>query len=157
MLLLLLAGFLEKHDAIKAQGVDTIACLATNDAYVMDAWAKDLGATDKILFLSDGDFVFTKAFGLEKEGSSPFVRIKRLSMLVRAEGREGGDSRTSYAQLVWLIRWVCVCVCRVGVAGGGRRGEEAERGDRRAVRRLVGRHHARAAGRRQGLSQIRSP
>ena len=78
------AGFLSLHDEIKAQGVDTIACLATNDAYVMDAWSKDLGAEGKISFWADGDFAVTKALGLEKDGSPPggFVRTRRLSMLV---------------------------------------------------------------------------
>jgi peroxiredoxin len=75
-------GFLELHDAIKAKGVDTIACLATNDHYVMQAWGKDLSAHDKILFLSDGDFKFTKDFGLAKEGGGDFVRTRRMSMLV---------------------------------------------------------------------------
>ena len=44
-----LPGFIEKADDIRAKGVDTIACLSVNDAFVMDAWGKDRGAGDKVL------------------------------------------------------------------------------------------------------------
>jgi glutaredoxin/glutathione-dependent peroxiredoxin len=48
-----LPGFIQNADAIKAKGVDRIACLAVNDVFVLGAWAKQLGA-DGIQFLSDG-------------------------------------------------------------------------------------------------------
>ncbi len=55
-----LPGFVEKYDEIKAKGVDTIACVGVNDAFVMDAWGKNLDVGDKILLLADGSAIFTK-------------------------------------------------------------------------------------------------
>ena len=51
---------MEKADDLKAKGVDTIACVSVNDAFVMDAWSKSVGTDDKILMLADGSAVFTK-------------------------------------------------------------------------------------------------
>jgi len=55
-----LPGFIEKADDLKSAGVDTIACIAVNDAFVMDAWGKSIGAADKILMLADGSALFTQ-------------------------------------------------------------------------------------------------
>lgn len=55
-----LPGFVEKADEIKAKGVDTIACVSVNDAFVMDAWSKSADVGDKILMLADGSAIFTK-------------------------------------------------------------------------------------------------
>lgn len=55
-----LPGFVEKYDEIKAKGVDTIACVGVNDAFVMDAWGKSIDVGDKILLLADGSAIFTK-------------------------------------------------------------------------------------------------
>lgn len=55
-----LPGFMEKAEDLKAKGVDTIACVSVNDAFVMDAWSKSVGTDDKILMLADGSAVFTK-------------------------------------------------------------------------------------------------
>jgi peroxiredoxin (alkyl hydroperoxide reductase subunit C) len=60
-----LPGFVQNADAIFAKGVDTIACMAVNDAFVMAAWAKDQAVGDKIMMLADGSASFTKALGLE--------------------------------------------------------------------------------------------
>lgn len=64
-----LPGFIEQADAIKAKGVDTIACMAVNDVFVMDAWGKDAGAGDKVQMLADGNGDYTKALGLELDAS----------------------------------------------------------------------------------------
>ena len=56
-----LPGFVEKADEIKAAGVDTIACVSVNDAFVMSAWAKDVNVGDKILMLADRSAVYTQA------------------------------------------------------------------------------------------------
>lgn len=64
-----LPGYVKNHDAIKAQGVDTIACVAVNDQFVLDAWAASAGAQGKVLMLADGNAEFTKAAGLELDGS----------------------------------------------------------------------------------------
>ena len=79
-----LPGFIEQAAAIKAKGVDTIACLSVNDAFVMDAWAKDRGAGDKVLLLADGNADFTRAVGLELDGSSfgMGVRSQRYALVV---------------------------------------------------------------------------
>lgn len=53
-------GFINSADKLKAKGVDTIGCISVNDAFVMAAWAKQLGADGKILMLADGSGNFTK-------------------------------------------------------------------------------------------------
>jgi peroxiredoxin (alkyl hydroperoxide reductase subunit C) len=60
-----LPGFVQNFDALKAKGVDTVACIAVNDAFVMGAWGKDQGTGDKVTMLADGAAAFAKAIGLE--------------------------------------------------------------------------------------------
>ncbi|MBR0644988.1 peroxiredoxin [Plastoroseomonas hellenica] len=60
-----LPGFVVNVDALKAKGVDTIACVAVNDAFVMGAWAKDQGITDQVVMLADGSAKLAQALGLE--------------------------------------------------------------------------------------------
>lgn len=61
-----LPSFVQNAAALKAKGVDTIACMAVNDAYVLAAWAKDQGADESgIVMLADGSGAFTRALGLE--------------------------------------------------------------------------------------------
>ena len=55
-----LPGFVEKYDELKAKGVDTVACVGVNDAFVMDAWGKSIDVGDKVLLLADGSAIFTK-------------------------------------------------------------------------------------------------
>ena len=64
-----LPGFVEHADAIKAKGVDTIACLAVNDVFVMDAWGKSAGADGKVTMLADGNADYTRALGLDLDAS----------------------------------------------------------------------------------------
>jgi len=64
-----LPGFLLRADEIRAKGVDTIACLSVNDPFVMDAWGRDQEVGDRVLMLSDGNGEFTRAVGLELDGS----------------------------------------------------------------------------------------
>ena len=64
-----LPGFVEQADAIKAKGVDTIACMAVNDMFVMDAWGKSAGAGDSVLMLADGNGTYAAALGLELDAS----------------------------------------------------------------------------------------
>ena len=63
-----LPGFVSRADEVLAKGIDRIACIAVNDAWVMQAWADSQGAGDKILMLADGNGDFTKAMGLEFDG-----------------------------------------------------------------------------------------
>jgi len=60
-----LPGFVQNAAALKAKGIDTIACIAVNDAFVMGAWGKDQGTDDRIMMLADGAAAFAKALGLE--------------------------------------------------------------------------------------------
>ena len=64
-----LPGFIDQADAIKAKGVDTIACMAVNDMFVMDAWGNSAGAGGKVLMLADGNGTYAAALGLELDAS----------------------------------------------------------------------------------------
>ncbi len=79
-----LPGFVAKAEEIKAKGVDTIACLSVNDAFVMGAWGKDQGVGDKVLMLADGIADFTKALGLELDLTprAMGLRSDRYAMIV---------------------------------------------------------------------------
>jgi glutaredoxin/glutathione-dependent peroxiredoxin len=79
-----LPGFLTHLDAIKAKGVDTIACVTVNDVHVVNAWAKHSGADGKITMLSDGNGTFAKATGLDLDlnVAGMGLRNKRYSMIV---------------------------------------------------------------------------
>ena len=77
-------GFKAHADDFRAKGVDTIACLSVNDAFVMGAWGKDQDAGDDIVMLADGNADFTKAVGLEMDGTKfgMGTRSQRYSMIV---------------------------------------------------------------------------
>lgn len=79
-----LPGFLENADKFKAAGVDTIACVAVNDPFVLSAWAQVSDAEGKVLFLSDGNGEFTKEIGMDFDGSGIGLgtRSKRYAMVV---------------------------------------------------------------------------
>lgn len=64
-----LPGFLVRADDLKAKGVDTIACIAVNDAFVMGAWGASQDDAGQITFLADGNGEFTAEMGLEMDGS----------------------------------------------------------------------------------------
>ncbi len=64
-----LPGFVEHAQEVTAKGVDTIACIAVNDAFVMDAWGKDQHVGDSIVMLADGNGDFAKAMGLVMDGA----------------------------------------------------------------------------------------
>jgi peroxiredoxin len=80
-----LPGFVERADELKAKGADVVACLAVNDAFVLDAWAKDQGARGKIDMLADGSAEFTKALGLEMDLAARGlgVRSQRFALVVK--------------------------------------------------------------------------
>ncbi|MCS6853146.1 MAG: peroxiredoxin [Elioraea sp.] len=80
-----LPGFLEHLEALKAKGVDTVACMAVNDQFVLEAWAKSQNALDKIMFLADGSGLFTKALGLEFDLTARGlgIRAQRFAMIVK--------------------------------------------------------------------------
>ena len=78
-----LPGYVVNIDDIKAKGVDTVACLSVNDAFVMGAWGEAQNA-EHILMLADGNAEFTKAIGMEMDGTGfgMGIRCKRLAMIV---------------------------------------------------------------------------
>jgi peroxiredoxin len=79
-------GFVSRADDLKAKGVDTIACTAVNDVFVMDEWAKATGSKGRIVMLTDDNAAFAKAIGLDIDltgaGIGLGVRSKRYAMLV---------------------------------------------------------------------------
>ncbi|VFQ75060.1 unnamed protein product [Cuscuta campestris] len=81
-----LPGFVGKAGEIKAKGVDAVACVSVNDAFVMKAWKENLGIRDEVLMLSDGNGVFTRGIGVELDLSDKpvglGVRSRRYAMLV---------------------------------------------------------------------------
>src|SRR6266404_4391311 len=79
-----LPGYVDKATDIKAKGIDEIACVAVNDAFVMGAWGRDQKAEGKVRMLADGSGDFTRALGLELDLSKGGLgmRSKRYSMLV---------------------------------------------------------------------------
>ena len=79
-----LPSYVEHYDALKAKGIATVACIAVNDAFVLDAWAKQGGGDGKIVMLADGNGTFTKAIGLDFDGSGFGLgtRSKRYAMVI---------------------------------------------------------------------------
>jgi peroxiredoxin len=79
-----LPGFLSKAADLKAKGIEKIVCVAVNDPFVMGVWEKTSGAGDKVQMLSDGNGEFTKAIGMEFDGSGAGLgtRSKRYAMVV---------------------------------------------------------------------------
>jgi peroxiredoxin len=79
-----LPGFVNNHKELKGKGIDTVACLSVNDAFVMDAWGKDQHVDDKVLMLADGNGDFTKAVGLvmDATGYGMGLRSQRYAMVI---------------------------------------------------------------------------
>ncbi len=77
-------GYIDNAEALKTKGVDEIACVSVNDAFVMDAWGKASNAGDKVTLLADGNGQFAKELGLEMDGSKfgMGTRSQRYSMVV---------------------------------------------------------------------------
>jgi glutaredoxin/glutathione-dependent peroxiredoxin len=77
-------GFVQNDAALKAKGVDAVACLSVNDAFVMGAWGKDQKSDGKVVMLADGNGDFTRAVGLELDATANGLgkRSKRYAMVV---------------------------------------------------------------------------
>jgi len=99
-------GFKQHADELKAKGVDQIACLSVNDAFVMKAWAKDQGVESEMIMLADGNGDFTKAVGLEMDGSKFGLgsRSQRYSLIAKdgvvtqLNVEQGGEFKVSSAE-----------------------------------------------------------
>lgn len=99
-------GFMQNADALKGKGVDAIACVSVNDAFVMGAWAKDQGTGDTIDMLGDGSGELAAAMGVELDlGSRGLGQRGKRFALVAEDGvvkhlalQEGGELTTSSAE-----------------------------------------------------------
>lgn len=80
-----LPGFVELADGFKQKGIDTVACMAVNDVFVMNAWGKSSGVGDKVLMLADGNAEYAKALGLELDakGFGMGTRGQRFAIVVK--------------------------------------------------------------------------
>lgn len=79
-----LPGFVDQAEALHSKGVDTIACMAVNDVFVMDAWGKDRGVGDNVMMLADGNGEYARALGLEMDGTGfgMGMRGQRFALIV---------------------------------------------------------------------------
>jgi len=78
-----LPGYVADFDKLKGKGIDSIACVAVNDAFVMDAWGEAHGANGKIRMLADPAGAYTKALGLDVDAAVlGGLRSKRYAMVV---------------------------------------------------------------------------
>ncbi len=79
-----LPGFIEQTAALRAKGIDTIACMAVNDVFVMNAWGKSAGADGSVLMLADGNGDYARALGLELDvrGAGLGMRGQRFALVV---------------------------------------------------------------------------
>jgi glutaredoxin/glutathione-dependent peroxiredoxin len=79
-----LPGFVERAGDIRSKGVDKIACLSVNDAFVMKAWGKSQNTDEKVDMLADGNAEYTKALGLDMDatGFGMGVRGQRFSLVI---------------------------------------------------------------------------
>jgi glutaredoxin/glutathione-dependent peroxiredoxin len=79
-----LPGYLQHAEALKAKGIDTVACMAVNDVFVMNAWGKASNVGDKVLMLADGNAEYSKALGLELNatGFGMGIRGQRFALVV---------------------------------------------------------------------------
>ena len=99
-------GFVTEAAAIRAKGVDTIACVSVNDVFVMKAWGEDQKVGDDILLLADGAGNFTRDIGLEMDANrfGMGTRSQRYSMIVKdgvvteLNVEAGGEFRVSSAE-----------------------------------------------------------
>ncbi len=80
-----LPGYLQQTEQLRAKGVDTIACMAVNDVFVMNAWGKASNVGDKVLMLADGNADYARALGLELDakGFGMGVRGQRFAIVVK--------------------------------------------------------------------------
>jgi glutaredoxin/glutathione-dependent peroxiredoxin len=79
-----LPGYVTNAETLKKKGIDAVACVSVNDAFVMDAWGKEHGAPGKVTMLGDGSAEFTEAIGLsvDRRSAGMGIRSQRYSMVV---------------------------------------------------------------------------
>ena len=76
-------SYIKLHNEFIARGIDDIYCLSVNDAFVMNAWARDQKIS-KVKMLADGSSNFTQGMGMlvNKDHLGFGMRSWRYSMLV---------------------------------------------------------------------------
>ena len=79
-----LPGYLQHLGALQQKGVDTVACIAVNDPFVMGAWAKDQDVQGRMVMIADGSGAFTRQLGLELDLTARGLgmRSQRYAMVV---------------------------------------------------------------------------
>jgi peroxiredoxin len=79
-----LPGYIQNFDKLKAKGVDSVACVSVNDAFVMNAWGKDQKVDGRVMMLADGNADFAKAVGLTMDGTGYGMgtRSQRYAMVI---------------------------------------------------------------------------
>jgi len=106
-----LPGYIEQAAAFRAKGVNTIACLSVNDAFVMKAWGKSAGIGQDVLMLADGNGDYVKALGLELDatGFGMGKRSQRFALVVK-DGiatqvcvESGGEFKVSAAEALLAL------------------------------------------------------
>jgi peroxiredoxin len=103
-----LPGFVELADKIKAKGVDTIACTAVNDVFVMNAWGKAGNVGEKIMMLADGNGEYARSLGLELNGTAygmgmrgqRFAIIAKDGVATHVNVEAPGEFKVSAAEFV---------------------------------------------------------
>ena len=80
-----LPGYVDLAEQFRAKGVDTVACMAVNDVFVMKAWGKSANVGDKVLLLADGSGDYARALGLSLDASAHGMgqRAQRFAMVVK--------------------------------------------------------------------------
>jgi peroxiredoxin len=79
-----LPGYVTNAGALQKKGIDAVACVSVNDAFVMDAWGKEHGAPGKVTMLGDGSAELTEALGLtvDRRSAGMGIRSQRYSMVI---------------------------------------------------------------------------
>jgi peroxiredoxin len=103
-----LPGFVELADKIKAKGVDTVACTAVNDVFVMNAWGKAGNVGEKIMMLADGNGEYARSLGLELNGTAygmgmrgqRFAIIAKDGVATHVNVEAPGEFKVSAAEFV---------------------------------------------------------
>ncbi|MGD1876936.1 MAG: peroxiredoxin [Kiloniellaceae bacterium] len=111
-----LPGYVALAKNIKAMGIDEIFCIAVNDAFVMNAWARDQGIEDEVTLLPDGNGTFARAMGMltDKSHLGFGLRTWRYSMVVRdgiidrifVENPKGGDDPFEVSDAITLLDYL---------------------------------------------------
>lgn len=80
-----LPGYVAELPQLRAKGVDLVACLSVNDAFVMKAWAEQHDALGKITMLADGNGAFSKALGIDSDLSKAQLGVRARRGVMRIE------------------------------------------------------------------------